>query len=243
VSADQLSFWESSEETTATRKRRRPAKTRMPAPEVSRTVGTEILHSQFNPSIWAVALAQSSGSHQDAVASYARIRLELLSSEVTDRKQKLAALETRRLAGFQKAPETTPQTREKNHRRTHRLHPVWLASWWLGMSGASSCLALLLPADSVPQMLRNGLGAHLVFSAALVCLAVTIHHILPISRQLIRRFLPFVAWSSAAASLYLGIMTLQRGSLGQLNLPENTTRMAESSPTPSANPKLIADSK
>lgn len=250
--AGQLSFWDSaapaSEPSPAPVRNKRRASTSSPAikvldPEVSGLVGNEILQGRLQPAVWAMALANSSGTHDEAVTHYARLRLQSLASENELRRQKQDALESRRSSGFQKLPpEPPPQARVNQRREKLVLHPFWLGSMWLAVSGAcSSAVRLFLP-DSTLFIAHAGIAPHIALGAALVCLAVMVHLVIPSARLLIRSLLPVGTCALAIASFSFGVLLLQRAMfMEEGNRPVATSSPAKGSPPMEAVAKQASD--
>lgn len=216
----QLSFWEpvqapaGPEAAAAPRSRRRqaaPASIKVLDPEVSGLVGNEILEGRLQPAAWAMALASSSGSHDEAVSHYARLRLQSLATENQFRKKKLEALESRRSSGFQKLPPEPPVAGRVNQRRERLdLHPFWLASMWLAVSGACASAVRLFLSDSSLFIAHAGVAPHIALGAAIVCLAFMVHLVIPSARALVRALLPVGTCAMAVASFSFGFMILQK---------------------------------
>ncbi|MEO5913958.1 MAG: hypothetical protein ABIS50_06970 [Luteolibacter sp.] len=66
-------------------------------PEVARQVGQEILEKRLDPATWATALSASGGEHQEALAAYARIRIQQVSTRRRLRHSKAKSFEFRRV--------------------------------------------------------------------------------------------------------------------------------------------------
>jgi len=217
----QLSFWDSTAGTSSSEARPSPARERpregsaskkfsLLDPEVSGLVGNEILEGRLQPAAWAMALANSSGSRDEAVSHYARLRLESLASENQFRKRKLAALESRRSSGFKKlVPETQVPSRINQKRERLNLPPFWLAAMWLSVTGACSSAVRLFLSDSNRFIAHAGISPHIALGAALVCLAVAVHVAIPRARMLVRTVLPFGTCALAFASFAFGVMILK----------------------------------
>lgn len=211
----QLSLWDvapAPEPAPAPRKRReKPAAAplfKVLDPEVSGLVGNEILEGRLQPAEWAMALANSSGSRDEAVTHYARIRLQSLADETHQRRQKRDALEFRRSSGFQKLPPEPPPLARINQRRG--LHPFWLGSMWLAVSGACASAVRLFLADSPLFIAHAGIAPHIAFGAVLVCIAVALHFVIPRVRMLLWQVLPVATCLTAIASFGFGVRILQR---------------------------------
>ncbi len=223
--AGQLSFWEASvpvaEAPPAPAKVR--AKRREPAsvptikvldPVLSNLVGNEILDGRLQPAVWAMALANSNGTRDEAVTHYARLRLQSLSEDSQLRKQKQDALESRRSSGFQKLPPEPPPKARVNQRRVGLgLHPFWLGSMWLAVTGACASAVRLFLSDSPLFIAHAGIAPHIAFGASLVCIAALVHFVIPKLRLFLSHALPLVACATALASFSFGVLILQRSML------------------------------
>ena len=66
-------------------------------PEVAKQVGQEILENRLDPGTWAQALSASGGERQEALAAYARIRIQQVSARRRLRHSKVKSFEFRRV--------------------------------------------------------------------------------------------------------------------------------------------------
>ena len=67
-------------------------------PEIAALVGQEILENRLDPSAWATALSASGGRRQEALATYARIRIQRLSAHRQLSREKVKSFESRRVS-------------------------------------------------------------------------------------------------------------------------------------------------
>jgi hypothetical protein len=67
-------------------------------PLVAAKVGEEILENRLDPAAWATALSASGGRRQEALAAYARIRIERLSKHQKRSQEKVKSFESRRVS-------------------------------------------------------------------------------------------------------------------------------------------------
>ncbi len=67
-------------------------------PEIAALVGQEILENRLDPSAWATALSASGGKRQEALAAYARIRIQRLSAHRQLSREKVKSFESRRVS-------------------------------------------------------------------------------------------------------------------------------------------------
>lgn len=220
--AGQLSFWEnpepaeelSSVPTRARAKRKESAavpKIKVLDPVLSNLVGNEILEGRLQPAVWAMALANSNGTRDEAVTHYARLRLQSLSEESRLRKKKQDALESRRSSGFQKLPpEPPPQARVNPRREKPGLHPFWLGSMWLAVSGACASAVRLFLSDSPLFIAHAGVAPAIALGASLVCIAAVVHFVIPKLRLFLSHALPLVTCAMALVSFSFGFQILKR---------------------------------
>lgn len=117
--------------------------------EIAERVGQEILRNSLEPGAWATALAASGGKKQDALAVYARLRLQHLSVDRKNRHAKTQSFEARRLntcLGI----KTVQDLLDRSNRggRLNLVRPklsfIWLMILMIGSTGSIACLARLL---------------------------------------------------------------------------------------------------
>lgn len=120
--------------------------------EALRQVGQEVLHSRLDPEAWAQALAECRGTHDDALALYARIRAEHLTRSQAIRHERNEELEARRRGSFQdyKSVRTDPiPPRERNRDRTGGVID---AVFWHVLAGVGLVGCLLAAKVVWPRM-------------------------------------------------------------------------------------------
>ncbi|OYV07096.1 MAG: hypothetical protein CFE26_02795 [Verrucomicrobiales bacterium VVV1] len=213
-------------------------------PSLSNLVGNEILEGRLQPAVWAMALASSNGTRDEAVTHYARLRLQSLSEDSQLRKQKQDALEFRRSSGFQKLPpEPPPQARVNQRREKLGLHPFWLGSMWLAVSGACASAVRLFLSDSPLFIAHAGIAPHIALGASLVCIAAVVHYVIPKLRVFLSHVLPLVTCATALASFSFGVLILQRSMLD--GSPKADAPVAKEARSQEASPsgKLLDASK
>ncbi len=259
----QLSFWETSAPSSpAPKKLTKAAVTKLVSnlsPRISSIVGSEIISGNLQPATWALALAYSDGSHDQAMTHYARLRLESLTDCATDTKAKEQALEARRRAGFKKMTTPLPRLYLGNltppgmrNRRRISLSPLWLAGLWISATAACAAFTRFFSENFDEPASRIGIPGSLLIAALLVTSLVMIHLLLPRTRLLLRYAIPFGAWTAACTSCYFGLMILKeshadnsrgrvvitgRGTENKI-IPEETSR--NTSPPRKASPTAIA---
>ncbi len=220
IGESQLSFWETSAPSApAPKKLSTEAVTKLVSnlnPEISSLVGSEIISGKLQPATWALALAYSNGSHDQAMTHYARLRLELLSDSATDIKAKEKALEARRRAGFKKMTVPLPRLYLGKHtpkgmrnRKRISLSPIWLGGLWISATAACAAFTRYASENFQDPTTKIGIPGSLALAALLVMTLVMIHLLLPKTRLLLRYAIPFGAWTAACASCYCGLMILK----------------------------------
>jgi hypothetical protein len=146
---------------------------------IAELVGLEILESRFEPGAWATALAESDGKKQEALAIYARIRIEQLNARSKRLTEKRDRLEARRLvhclgreAGKLKAIRTVqdllrgPQSAVKANLPKPKLSVLWLFVLMLGSASFVGTAGRLL-APSLPHNMVHSLSWIAAMSALL----------------------------------------------------------------------------
>ena len=117
-------------------------------PEIAELVGQEILRERLEPAAWARALAASGGKKQDALAAYARIRMQQVASHRRLRRAKSQSFEARRLTTCL-GIKTVQDLLQRSNRGGQinlvkpRLSYIWLAILMLGCSGSVASLGRL----------------------------------------------------------------------------------------------------
>lgn len=117
--------------------------------EIAERVGQEILRNTLEPGAWATALAVSGGKRQDALAAYARMRIQQLSLDRRSRYAKSQSFEARRLntcLGIKTVQDLL--NRSNRGGRLNLVRPklsfCWLMILMIGSTGSIACLARLL---------------------------------------------------------------------------------------------------
>jgi len=131
---------------------------RRPPPDASREalrqVGKEVLSSELDPETWAQALAECRGTHEDALALYARIRAENITKAHHCQKERVKELEDRRVESFRDFRSMPLSSRGPSEARGVS---GWIDSvFWhvLAVVGLSGCLL-------ATQILWPGLLGHI----------------------------------------------------------------------------------
>ncbi len=152
--------------------------------EIARQVGDEILHMRFEPSTWARAVATSGPRREDAVGTYARLRIERLSSDRWHQRDKRQSLEIRRRASCVKFPEMgevapvlIPQVAPRPP--LPGISKAWLGILLVGSSGMAGSFGRLY-AGNLPEVVERWIPAMaLMFGVSLVAAAWWVHRLLP----------------------------------------------------------------
>lgn len=134
--------------------------------EVTTQVGQEILENRLDPGTWATALSSSQGKRQEALATYARLRIQQVSTHRRVQYKKAKSFESRRLAKcfgvktVQDLLDRSNPSKQLNYLKP-RLSLISLIILCIGSAGGVGALGRLL-------------GAHLPVSLAAVLPAVAI---------------------------------------------------------------------
>ncbi|QJE95586.1 hypothetical protein [Luteolibacter luteus] len=150
--------------------------------EISERVGQEILRQTLEPGAWATALAVSGGKKQDALAAYARLRIQHLSSERKNQYAKSQSFEARRLntcLGIKTVQDLL--NRSNRGGRLNLIRPklslTWLMILLIGSTGSIACLARLF-ANVMPGRSEHWLLMSAPFLGTGVVLAALISRLL-----------------------------------------------------------------
>ena len=152
--------------------------------EVAEKVGQEILENRLDPGTWATALSASGGKRQEALASYARIRIHHLSSHQRLRYAKVESFESRRMRKCFGVRTVQDLLMRSNHGETlnflkPRLSIVSMMILFVGSAGSVGAIGRLL-GDILPEMLAGVLPLLSVFCGLLaVAAAVSLRQTLP----------------------------------------------------------------
>jgi hypothetical protein len=153
-------------------------------PEIAEMVGQEILHGRLEPAAWATALAASGGRKQDALAAYARIRMQKVSTSRRLRRDKVKSFEARRLTTCLGIKTVQDLLRRSNRGGQlnlvkPKLSFVWLAILLVGSAGSIASLGRLL-GDRLPGSIAGWLpAAALLFGIAVVGGVLALRAFLP----------------------------------------------------------------
>lgn len=162
--------------------------------DVAEMVGQEILHQRLEPGAWATALAASGGRREDALAAYARIRMQQLATRQRQRRAKARSFEARRLTTCL-GIKTVQDLLQRSNRGGQlnlvkpRLSWVWLAILLVGSAGSVASLGRLL-GGRVPERLEG-----MVPVIALFCGVIAVGGVLLLRAMLPKRWV-MLGWNS-----------------------------------------------
>jgi hypothetical protein len=153
-------------------------------PLVAAKVGQEILENRLDPAAWATALSASGGKRQEALAAYARIRIERLSTHQQRSLEKVKSFETRRVNkcfGVKSVKDLLQ--RAHPHRQLNFLKPqmsiVLMVILFMGSAGTVGVLGRLFN-SSLPSALESILPLVAVLCGlVMVAAAMSLRFFLP----------------------------------------------------------------
>jgi len=168
-------------------------------PEIAELVGQEILRERLQPAAWARALAAGGGRKQEALATYARIRMEQVASTRRLRREKSRSFEARRLTTCLGIKTVQDLLRRSNrggqlNLLKPRLSYVWLAILMLGCAGSIASLGRLMG-----HFLPESVGAWLP-GLALLCGIAAVAVVLGLRVLLPKRWV-MLGWNTGLAFL------------------------------------------
>jgi hypothetical protein len=143
-------------------------------PGVAEQVGQEILQNRLDPAAWATALSASGGKRQDALAAYARIRIQRVAKHRKLCHAKIKSFESRRLTQCF-GVKTVQDLLLRSHPEKQvnflkpRLSVVTLLILCIGSAGLVGATGRLLGG-----MLSAGIAGTLAVLAGLVVVAAAI---------------------------------------------------------------------
>lgn len=152
--------------------------------QVAELVGQEILENRLDPGTWATALSASGGRRQDALAAYARIRIQRLSTHQRLRYAKVESFESRRMTKCFGVKTVQDLLMRSNHGETlnflkPRLSFVSMMILFIGSAGCIGALGRLL-GTVLPESLAETLPMVAMLCGLLaVASAVTLRMTLP----------------------------------------------------------------
>lgn len=168
-------------------------------PEIAERVGQEIIQNRLEPGAWATALAASGGKRQDALAAYARIRMQQISAQRRLRRDKAQSFEARRLTTCL-GIKTVQDLLQRSNRGGQlnlikpRLSVIWLGILLVGSAGAAASVGRLL-GDLVPDRLERWIPA-----MALLCGMIAVGGVLMLRALLPKRWV-MLGWNTGFTTL------------------------------------------
>jgi hypothetical protein len=163
-------------------------------PEIAERVGQEIIQNRLEPGAWATALASSGGKRQDALAAYARIRMQQVGAQRRLRHDKATSFEARRLTTCL-GIKTVQDLLQRSNRGGQlnlikpRISMVWLGILMVGSAGAAASVGRLL-GDMVPDRLEPWIPV-----IALVCGMAAVAGVLLLRAMLPKRWV-LLGWNT-----------------------------------------------
>lgn len=222
-------------------------------PEIAELVGQEILRDRLEPAAWARALAASGGKKQDALAAYARIRMQQVASHRRQRRAKSQSFEARRLTtclGIKTVQDLLHRSNRGGQLNLlrPRLSYIWLSILMLGSSGSVASLGRLMG-----RFLPDSVGAWLP-AIALLCGIAAVGGVLCLRTLLPKRWvmlgwntgLAFVCTLACFGSLGLGMKLIARTSpdvIQKLTTGAPAEASAPVAPSPPASKPLLVKPK
>ncbi|MES2659933.1 MAG: hypothetical protein V4689_15035 [Verrucomicrobiota bacterium] len=208
-------------------------------PEVARLVGQEILEKRLDPATWATALSASGGEHQEALAAYARIRIQQVGSRRRLRQSKVKSFEFRRVTqcfGVKTVQDLLQRTnpgKQLNFLKP-RLSVISLMTLGIGSAGCVAAAGRLLD-RFLPDMLSAAVPLLAVLCGlATVTAAVSLRFLLPKRWVMLgwNSGLQLACMAACFASLLFGVKLIAHA-------PPLETRVETVRP-PSPSPKPVA---
>ena len=153
-------------------------------PEITKKVGQEILDNQLDPGAWATAVSKSRGKRQEALAAYARIRIQQLSRCHRRLKAKERSFDTRRVTkcfGVKTVQDLLQRNRngEELNFLKPRVSMFLLLTLGIGSAGCVGSLGRLL-SGVLPQSMLSALPTVALVSGGLAIVgAVALRFVLP----------------------------------------------------------------
>ena len=153
-------------------------------PDVAKQVGREILENRLDPGTWAQALSSSGGERQEALAAYARIRIQQVTTRRRLRNSKVKSFEFRRVTkcfGVKTVHDLLQRSnpgKQLNFLKP-RLSLFSLMTLGIGAAGCVAAAGRLLEA-SLPEKLATLLPVvALVCGLAAITAVISLRFILP----------------------------------------------------------------
>jgi hypothetical protein len=153
-------------------------------PRIAEQVGQEILENRLDPATWATALSASGGKKQEALAAYARLRMQGVTTHRKLQKEKVKSFECRRVYkcfGVKNVQDLLQ--RAQPHRQLNLVKPrlslVLLSILFIGSAGAIGAQGRL-HSSALPETLALSLPLiSLLCGLVIVAGALTLRYMLP----------------------------------------------------------------
>lgn len=153
-------------------------------PAIAALVGQEILENRLEPSAWATALSASGGKRQEALAAYARIRIQRISAHREQSQEKVKSFESRRVSkcfGVKSVRDLLQRAHPE--RQLNFLRPqmsvMLMVILFVGSAGSIGALGRLFN-SSLPSPLESILPLIAVlFGLVMVAAAMSLRFFLP----------------------------------------------------------------
>jgi hypothetical protein len=164
-------------------------------PAIAEQVGQEIIRNELEPAAWATALAASGGKRQEALAAYARIRMQQVTVQRSRHRAKAQSLEVRRLntcLGIKTVQDLLNRSNRGGQLNLikPRVSLVWLSILLVGSAGAVASVGRLL-GERVPDGLEVWVPA-----LALLCGVMAVAGVLMLRALLPKRWI-LLGWNTA----------------------------------------------
>jgi hypothetical protein len=209
-------------------------------PEVAKQVGQEILENRLDPGTWAQALSSSGGERQEALAAYARIRIQQVTTRRRLRLSKVKSFEFRRVTkcfGVKTVHDLLQRSnpgKQVNFLRP-RLSVFSLLTLGIGAAGCVAAAGRLME-STLPERLSAYLPVvAVVCGLAAVTATISLRYVLP------KRWI-MLGWNSGMqlacmaacfASLMFGVKLIAHAP------PLETTHVSKAKPLVVASPKPV----
>ena len=209
-------------------------------PDVAKQVGREILENRLDPGTWAQALSSSGGERQEALAAYARIRIQQVTTRRRLRNSKVKSFEFRRVTkcfGVKTVHDLLQRSNPGKQLNFLKPRLSLFSLMTLGI-GAAGCVAaagrLLEP--SLPEKLTALLPVvALVCGLAAVTAVISLRFILP-KRWIMLGWnagMQFACMVACFASLLFGVKLIAHAP------PLETSHVTKAKPLVASNAKPV----
>ncbi len=168
-------------------------------PDVARRVGQEVLENRLDPATWATALSASGGKRQDALAVYARLRIQQLGTRRRRTHARVESFDFRRVNhcfGVKTVQDLLQRTNPGKQLNLvkPRLSLISLMTLGIGAAGCVGSLGRLL-GGALPERF-----AAMVPIAAIVCGIAAVVTVVSLRFILPKRWI-MVGWNSGMLAI------------------------------------------